>query len=147
MTGQMELPFPQEMKMPPLHDEAELASEVGLVAMAALIHETAIEKGFWPPKYYEAALINDEPTGVIHNEAISTKLALIHSEVTEVLEAVRKNKGQEEVVEELADIIIRTLDLYAALYTTGQVDGDLDEVVQLKMRKNMSRPTLHGNRF
>lgn len=143
---QDELPFDYQ-EFPPLHVASEIAAEIGLDAMAALIHETAIDKGFWPPKYYESALINDEPTGVLHNEAISTKLALVHSEVTEVLEAVRKSQGEQAVVEEMADVIIRLLDLWAALKNTGQVDSSLDDMVQLKMRKNTLRPTLHGNKF
>lgn len=127
--------------MPPLHDVNEIAAEVGLDAMAALMHETAVEKGFWPEKYY--TLFTQQVT----EEAICTKLALVHSEVTEVLEAIRKEQGEEKVVEEMADVIIRLLDLYAALKNTGQVDASLDDVVQLKMNKNKLRPRLHGNKF
>ncbi len=141
---------------PPLHDINEVAGEIGLDATAALVHETAREKGFWPERYY---LVD---TKVLHSvveqggkgrilkvseEAICTKLALIHSEVTEILEAVRKDKGKEAVLEEMADVHIRLLDLYAALRNTEQVDGSLDEVVQSKMRKNSNRPRLHGNKF
>jgi NTP pyrophosphatase (non-canonical NTP hydrolase) len=71
--------------------------------LAESLHATAVNKGFWDN-------YSDSP-----NEFICTKLALIHSEVTEVLEAIRKNKPEAEVMDEFADIIIRTLDLYAGM--------------------------------
>ena len=113
--------------------DVSLVTDYGLDALAATLHETAIEKGFWD--------------GEIGYDKIGNKLALIHSEVTEVLEAIRKNKGSEEVVEEIADILIRTLDLYAAMRNTGDLTHSLDEILFSKMEKNKSRPTLHGNRF
>jgi len=58
-----------------------------------MLHETAKEKGFWDGDY--------------NYDKVGNKLALVHSEVTEVLEAIRKNKGSEAVVEEMADVIER----------------------------------------
>lgn len=99
-------------------------------------HKTAVEKGFW-----------DIPETAPY-EFIATKLALIHSEVTEVLEAVRKNKPDREVVEEMADILIRTMDLYAGMNEQWfKEEQSLDLAVRLKMEKNTSRPPLHGNNF
>ena len=115
------------------HREINLVTDYGMDALAAVLHETAIEKGFWD--------------GEIGYDKIGNKLALVHSEVTEVLEAIRKNKGSEEVVEEIADIIIRTLDIYAAMRNTGDLTHSLDEVLFNKMEKNKARPKLHGNRF
>lgn len=103
---------------------------------ASEFHEVAVEKGFW-------SNYDDAP-----NEFICTKLALVHSEVTEVLEAIRKDKGEEEVMAEIADILIRTMDLYAGLnekfFTEQQ---SLDFAVRLKMEKNTGRSPLHGNKF
>lgn len=116
---------------------------------ARLVHNTAKEKGFWPEKYYV-----EHTDGAIHlgsravtEEAICTKLALVHSEVTEVLEAIRKEQGKYKIVEEMADVYIRLLDLYQAMRDTGQVEDSLDLVVTEKMAKNSGRPRLHGNRF
>ena len=67
--------------------------------MARRVHLIAKSKGFW----------DDEVT----YDKIGNKLALVHSEVTEVLEAIRKSQGSEKVVEEIADIVIRILDVYA----------------------------------
>jgi NTP pyrophosphatase (non-canonical NTP hydrolase) len=113
--------------------EVELVTDFGLDVLSALLHETAIEKGFWNnPKNFDV---------------FGNKLALIHSEVTEVLEAIRKNKGSEEIVEEMVDILIRTLDLYASMRNGGFVEHSFDEVLFKKMEKNKHRPKLHGNLF
>ena len=111
----------------------EMVTDYGLDALAAILHETAIEKGFWD--------------GEIGYDKIGNKLALVHSEVTEVLEAIRKNKGSEEVVEEMADILIRLLDIYAAMRNTGDLIHSFDEVLNKKININKERPRLHGNLF
>jgi NTP pyrophosphatase (non-canonical NTP hydrolase) len=114
-------------------NEVSLVTDYGLDALAAILHETAIEKGFWnSPKNFDV---------------FGNKLALVHSEVTEVLEAMRKNKGSEEIVEELSDILIRTLDLYASMRNAGFVEHSLDEILFNKIEKNKARPVLHGNLF
>jgi NTP pyrophosphatase (non-canonical NTP hydrolase) len=110
-----------------------IVTEFGLDALSAVLHETAIEKGFWD--------------GTINYDKIGNKLALVHSEVTEVLEAIRKNKGSEEVVEEMADVIIRLLDVYAAMRNSGDLIHSLDDVLDKKININKERPKLHGNLF
>ena len=110
-----------------------ILTEYGLDALAATLHETAKEKGFWDGDY--------------NHDKVGNKLALIHSEVTEVLEAIRKSKGSESVVEEIADIIIRTLDVYAAMRNEEEVLHSLDEILEKKININKDRPRLHGNRF
>ena len=72
---------------------------------------------------------------------------MVHSEVTEVLEAIRKNHGSEKVVEEIADIIIRILDVYAAMRNEEQILHSLDEILEKKININKERPRLHGNLF
>jgi NTP pyrophosphatase (non-canonical NTP hydrolase) len=111
----------------------QIVTEYGLDALSAMLHETAIEKGFWDGEY--------------SNDKIGNKLALVHSEVTEVLEAIRKSKGSEEVVEEMADVIIRLLDIYAAMMNEGSVTHSLDEILDKKININKERPRLHGNLF
>ena len=106
---------------------------MSLDLMARRVHLIAKSKGFWD--------------GDINYDKIGNKLALVHSEVTEVLEAIRKDQGSEKVVEEIADTIIRLLDLYAAMRNEEFVIHSLDEVLQNKMDKNKVRPPLHGNRF
>ena len=111
----------------------DIVTEYGLDALAAVLHETAKEKGFWDGNYT--------------HDKVGNKLALVHSEVTEVLEAIRKSHGSEKIVEEMADVIIRLLDIYAAMRNEEAVLHSLDEILHKKMEKNKTRPALHGNLF
>jgi len=104
--------------------------------LATELHRTAVNKGFW------------DNYDVSPNEFVCTKLALIHSEVTEVLEAIRKNKAEEDVMDEFADILIRTLDLYAGMNERWFSEKwSIDFAMNRKRHKNAERPTLHGNKF
>jgi len=112
---------------------SEIITDYGLDVLSAVLHETAREKGFWEGEY--------------SYDKIGNKLALVHSEVTEVLEAIRKNQGSEKVVEEIADVIIRILDVYAAMRNEEAVLHSLDEILENKINKNKERQRLHGNLF
>lgn len=101
--------------------------------LAQQMHDTARAKGFWEDGYNDLVY--------------SQKLALIHSEVTEVLEAIRKRMGGAAISEEIVDILIRTLDLYAGLYRMGETRQIVDDVLQYKMDKNNGRPHKHNNKF
>lgn len=105
----------------------------GAERMADEIHRNAVNKGFW-----------DADVDVHY---ILAKLALVHSEVSETLEAIRKNKGSEIILEEMADIIIRVLDLYKGMVEYDWISDnyELFQVVSDKMNINKQRPRLHGN--
>lgn len=100
---------------------------------ADLCHKIAVEKGFY----------EDE---VDHN-FILAKLALITSEVSEVLEAYRKEKGGLEIAEEMADIFIRLADLYAGMQEQEIIPPafNFDMIVSEKVSINQNRPRKHGN--
>ena len=104
---------------------------------AKMLHGTARAKGFWDS--YDA---DDSFT------FYAKQLAMIHSEVTEVLEAIRKDQGDVQVVEEIADIIIRVLDFYEGLRVTGEISPhiSLDDMMLTKMQYNTERPERHGVR-
>lgn len=101
--------------------------------VAVQCHNSSADHGFW----------NDGKTN------IAEKLALIHSEVSEALEAERvgstlmSTKIPEHTLfgEELADVIIRVFDL--AVYK----NVDIGKAVADKMRYNAKRPYLHGKKF
>ena len=101
--------------------------------MAREIHNTSLEKGFWPDKADDIF--------------IAKQLMMIVSEAVEVMEAIRKDKGEEEVADEMADIIIRTLDLYAGLVENGYTNISLDYAVKKKTQINETRPEMHGVKF
>lgn len=66
-------------------------------------------------------------------------LALIHSEVSEALEAFRDG-DQENFAEELADVVIRVLDCAAGLGI------DMDQQMAAKLEKNRQRGYKHGGK-
>ena len=101
--------------------------------LAINLHKVAVEKGFWPEE--------------VDDIFIAKQCMMIVSEVTEVMEAVRKDKGEEEITKEFADIIIRTLDLYAGMVEAGYTRLSLDQVLREKVDFNKTRPEKHGVRF
>lgn len=111
---------------------------MNLDKLSTRLHETAVEKGFWDA----LGLLPEEDKFIFY----AKQIAMIHSEATEVLEALRKSKGHDQVVEELADIVIRVCDLYEGLRLSGEVLYSLDKTVRSKARINTKRPRLHGVR-
>ena len=104
-------------------------------------HENARKKGFWE----DWDLPTHEPMseyGEYHwrNSAISTRLMLIVSEVSEALETLR-NGDEDHFPEELADIAIRLGDL------CGGLGIDLEKEIIKKVDKNKDRPYKHGKAF
>lgn len=86
------------------------------------------------------------------NTRPNDQLVLIHCEVSEVVEELRKGKGLTEVYYneagkpegipiELADIVIRCMDF------ADQFGIDLEAAINEKMAYNETRPYLHGKKF
>ena len=94
------------------------------------IRATNIKNGWNPPS--ETDWVDD-----VHK--VPCFLALIHSEVSEALEAFRKG-DRNNFAEELADVIIRTLDLGHGL------GFDMQAEIADKMEFNRNRPHKHGGK-
>ena len=106
---------------------------INLEEMAFAIHSNAVNKGFWEPNTQDN-----------HTVFYLKQLAMIHSEVSEVLEAIRKEKGEDIVVEEMADVLIRLLDLWAGMQRDGAVKTLLTDALVDKVAINTERPRMHG---
>jgi NTP pyrophosphatase (non-canonical NTP hydrolase) len=102
---------------------------IDLTEFSYSVHQNAIDKGFW-----------NENNGV--NFYIK-QCAMIHSEVSEITEAIAKGHG-EKIVTEMADAIIRICDLWAGMNHAGLIKTDLESQLKEKSQYNKTRPYMHG---
>lgn len=105
--------------------------EILFTNLQSEVHRNAVDKGFW-----------DDPVNV------AEKLALIHSEISEALEAYRKGNPPdnklpeyESAAVELADAVIRIMDL------AGGMGMNLAGAIVAKVEYNLGRPRKHGKEF
>jgi NTP pyrophosphatase (non-canonical NTP hydrolase) len=87
-------------------------------------HDIAKVKGWWREERNEGELI-----------------ALMHSELSEALEAMRNHARKEDIAEELADCCIRIFDY------CGARKIDLAGTLLKKIEYNKTRPYRHGKKF
>lgn len=103
------------------------------------MHDIAGEHGFH----------ENEVIGAVSDQRAAIYVANLHGEVSELWEATRKGKLQQPcdkpcgltcAEEELADIVIRAMDMAYAL------DISLGKAIEKKAEYNRTRPHKHGKR-
>ena len=95
-----------------------------ITEMAKEAHQTAVEHGWWETDRNFLELV-----------------ALMHCELSEAAEAYRKQEGEDHIVEEFSDVLIRIFDL------CGRRGWDLEGAVLKKMAFNKTRPYRHGGKL
>lgn len=128
---------------PPAHfrDAVQKPATASVInSLAQSIHEDNVKKGF----YVDTP---DSDDIVAWKNFVGMKIALVHSEVSEALEAFRKDAKDDHlptidgIAVEIADSIIRLLDLAAYL------GYDIGNTIEQKLAYNRSRPYKHGKQF
>ena len=100
------------------------ASQWGINEYIRECHRVAKDKGWWDTERNDGELI-----------------ALMHSELSEALEAMREHASKDAVAEELADCCIRIFDY------CGARDIELEATLRKKIEYNKTRPYRHGKKF
>lgn len=139
--------------------------EISIYQLQKSAHQNALDKGFYEgiEDFYELDFQQQQ----LH---VSQKIMLIVSEASEAFEVLRKMKNDEGIYmpekeydiaaggeefnsdkfkihikdtlpDELADVVIRVLDL------AGWLDINLQRHIELKMKYNSTREAKHGKNF
>jgi NTP pyrophosphatase (non-canonical NTP hydrolase) len=107
-----------------MHDSLNILRDV--------CHDISKTHGFWNG-------LEDIPKQYI----FSTKIMLVVTELSEAIEAARVDnwQGKDGVAEELADAVIRIMDI------SGSLKIDIDKSVRDKIALNKTREQKHGKKF
>jgi len=107
------------------------APETAIQTLMVLCHANAVHHGFW----------DDSPN-------FGEKIALIHSELSEALEADRANDAPDSHLPELPGRAVELADALVRIFDTAAgFNIPLAEAFVAKMKYNIDRPVKHGKKY
>jgi len=100
-------------------------------AVSQIVHANAVNKGFW-----------DE------DRNFGEMMALVHSEVSEALEAHRNGDGYDDKLPEMRGVTVELADVIIRIMDTAAADNmKLAEAILKKTQFNQGRERLHGKHY
>ena len=101
------------------------------------VHQTARDKGWWDEQYRNGAPCND-----------GEKIALMHSELSEMLEGLRHGDPLDEKCPGFTNAEVEGADLLIRLMDWAEFKGfRIAEAAVAKNAYNQTRPHKHGKKF
>lgn len=105
----------------------------GWIGTASDVYQNAKTKGFWED-------------GVERNNG--EMLCLIHSEISEALEALRENNPPDNKIPEFSSVEVELADAVIRIMDLAHARGwDVARAIEAKIKYNASRPHKHGKEF
>ena len=128
-----------------MNTETQTAIQVGIIRLQQVCHQAARKAGWW----------SDHATGQPVERNKGELLCLIHSEISEAMEGVRRNRMDDKLPHrkmeevELADAIIRIMDYAGAhdLDLAGAIVEKLDYNARRADHKPENRALPDGKKF
>ena len=111
-----------------------------LNVLACAAHENAVAHGFYEDHFALREKVEGSAFAVDEAERtfILAQIAKISGECGEAVSAIQHGEPVKEVATELADVVIRTLDL------GGYLGVEMGDIIIEKMKHNETRPYKHG---
>ena len=127
--------------------DSKLNPFVNLDNLAEYIHMQNVSKGFWKDENEVLTAMSAEDAPKVAKAFKLQRVALVHSELSESVEALRKDAVDDHLPQypgfavELVDSLIRIFDM------CGAYNIPVSKIMEDKLAYNSNRPYKHGKEF
>ena len=126
---------------------SQCSIRASLAVLAKWHHKMMCFRGFWDQDDRILEMQQSNTTDEMRRSIMSEKVSLLHTEVSEIQEGIRKpgpsdklGAAYEQVEEEAGDVLLRLLD-FCERYNIDLVGATI-----AKMQYNADRPHMHGKK-